>query len=567
MTSDHHSTKGAIMRTRLLATLTIAVAVALAATTCLHTTSASASPPAVSELQRIVENRVQSGRSTGIVAGVVRPNGTTRVAGSGYAGNGRRLDRDTVFEIGSITKTFTATLLALMVQDDAVDLDDPVVSLLPAGTSVPSRDGRQITLEDLATHTSGLPRNPANLAPADPDNPYADYTLAQLYEFLGTEQLTTKPGSHFEYSNVGVALLGHTLALRAGTSFEDLVRTRILEPLHMTSTGIALDAATAGRFVDGHDARGNVTSRFDMGVFAGAGGLRSSLNDMLKFAAANLDPNGSRLHRAMASARAPRRPTDVPNQKIALGWDVDEHRGNPIVWHGGATGGFFAYIGLDPAHHTATVVLSNSRAKDIADIGVHLLDQTQPLLAPPAPRTEAALSPAVLARYVGDYDLLGGTASITQSANGLTVHLPGEDPERLYAESPTAFFFKDFDGRVNFRLDADGNVTSGTFHDQDGQMATIARHRDQITLPDDVLDRYVGTYNVAGARATITRSVVGLTAALPDATVELYPETPTRFFVKEVDAQVLFQIDGEGRPTSAVLYQAGEDPISIKVTR
>ena len=140
----------------------------------------------------------------------------------------------------------------------------------------------------------------------------------------------------------------HALALRAGMSFEDLVRTRILEPLHMTSTGITLDAATAGRFVDGHDARDNVTSRFDMAVLAGAGGLRSSVNDMLKFAAANLDPNGGELHRAMASARAPRRPTDAPNQKIALGWDVDEHRGNPIVWHGGATGGFFAYIGLDP---------------------------------------------------------------------------------------------------------------------------------------------------------------------------------------------------------------------------
>ena len=120
---------------------------------------------------------------------------------------------------------------------------------------------------------------------------------------------------------------------------------------------------------------------------------------------------------------------------------------------------------------------------------------------------------------------------------------------------------------MNFQLDADGNVTSGTFHDQDGQMATITRHRDPITLPDEVLDRYVGTYNVAGTDATITRSAEGLTAALPDTTVELYPETPTRFFVKEVDAQVLFQVDGEGRPTGAVLYQAGEDPISIKVAR
>ena len=521
---------------------------------------------ATSDVQRIVDERVQSGRSTGIVAGVLLPDGTTRVAGSGDD-NGRPLDGDSVFEIGSITKTFTATLLAVMVHNDEVSLDDPVASLLPEGTSVPSRDGRQITLEDLATHTSGLPRNPANLDPADPDNPYADYTVTQLYDFLASYELTTDPGSHFEYSNVGAALLGHALALRAGIPFEDLVRTRILEPLDMTSTGITLDPATAQRFVDGHDARGNVTSRFDMPVLAGAGALRSSVNDMLKFAAANLDPHGDELHQAMAAAQEPRMPTDVAAQEIALAWNVDERSGNTIIWHGGATGGFFAYLGLDPLHNTASVVLSNSRAKNIDDIGLHLLDPTQPLMPLPALRTEASLSPAVLARYVGDYDLLGETATITQAADGLTVLLPGEEPDRLYAESPTVFFFKDFDGHVNFQLDADGDVTSGTFHDQDGQMASITRHRIQITLPDEVLDRYVGTYDVDGTEATITRTAEGLTAALPDGEAQLYPETTTRFFVKEVDAQVLFQVDGEGHPTGAFLYQNGQDPISITVER
>ena len=252
---------------------------------------------------------------------------------------------------------------------------------------------------------------------------------------------------------------------------------------------------------------------------------------------------------------------------MALSWNVDERSGNTIIWHGGATGGFFAYIALNPIHHTATVVLSNSRAKNIDDIGLHLLDPTQPLLPPPAQHTEAALSPAVLAHYVGGYDILGGTATITQVADGLIVHLPGEDPERLYAESPTSFFFKDFEGRVNFQLDANGDVTSGTFHDQDGQMVPIARHRHQVTLADEVLDRYVGTYNVDGTDATITRSAEGLTAALPDGAVQLYPETTTRFFVKEIDAQVLFQVDGDGHPTGAILYQAGEDPISITVAR
>jgi hypothetical protein len=130
-----------------------------------------------------------------------------------------------------------------------------------------------------------------------------------------------------------------------------------------------------------------------------------------------------------------------------------------------------------------------------------------------------------------------------------------------------AFFFKDVDGRVSFQLDADGEVTSGTFHDQDGQMASIARHRLQVTLADEVLDRYVGTFNVAGIDATIIRSAEGLTAVLPDGAVQLYPETSTRFFVKEVDAQVLFQVDGDGHPTAAILYQAGQDPISITVAR
>jgi D-alanyl-D-alanine-carboxypeptidase/D-alanyl-D-alanine-endopeptidase len=550
------------MRTRTV--ITMIVAAALTASACTNKPTDTSTGPTTSDLQRIVEDRVHSGRSTGIVAGVVLPDGTTRLAGYGED-HGRPLDGDSVFEIGSITKTFTATLLALMVQDHDVDLDDPVASLLPPGTSVPRRDGIQITLEDLATHTSGLPRNPTNLDPKDPANPYADYTVTQFYDFLGSYQLTTAPGSHFEYSNLGVALLGHALALRAGLPFEELVRTRILEPLDMTSTGITLDTATEGRFVDGHDATGDVTAHFDMPVLAGEGALRSSLNDMLKFAAANLDPHVSELHQAMATARQPRRPTDVAAQDVALSWLVDDRSGNTIIWHGGATGGFFAYIGLDPIHRTAAVVLSNSRAKNIDDIGLHLLDHTHPLLPPPVQRVEAALSPAVLARYVGDYELLGATATITQAAEGLTVRLPGEKPIRLYAESPNTFFFTDFEGRVNFELDANGDVTSGTFHDQDGQMSSIARHRRQVTLTDDVLDRYVGTYNVAGTDATITRSAEGLTAVLPDGPIELYPETTTRFFVKEVDAQVLFQIDADGRPTGAFLYEAGQDPVSIAV--
>lgn len=159
-------------------------------------------------LERIVHDRVDSGRSAGIVAGMVFADGSTRVLAYGDAGRGRRLDKRSVFEIGSITKTFTATLLADMAERGEVRLTDPVARLLPPEVTVPSRGGRQITLLDLATQTSGLPRLSTNLAITEPGNPYADYTVDQLYAFLNGYTLTRDPGAQFEYSNVGVGLLG-----------------------------------------------------------------------------------------------------------------------------------------------------------------------------------------------------------------------------------------------------------------------------------------------------------------------------------------------------------------------
>ena len=553
------------MKRRVLTTITVAAA--LAASACSPTPSDTSSLPATSDLQRIIDDRVQSGRSTGIVAGVVLPDGTTRVAGSGDD-NGRPLDGDSVFEIGSITKTFTATLLAVMVQNDEVNLDDPVASLLPAGTSVPSRDGRQITLEDLATHTSGLPRNPANLDPDDPDNPYADYTVTQLYDFLGSYELTTDPGSHFEYSNVGAALLGHALALRAGMPFEDLVRTRILEPLDMTSTGITLDAGDGAairrrprrprqRHLPLRHARARRSRRPPIvrerhaevrGRQPRPAGQRAAPGDGVGTRA----PHAHRRRRPRDGARLERRHSAAATR--SSGTAAQPAASSPTSASTRFT--------RPPQSSSATRAprTSTTSASTSSTPPSRSCPRRRRAPKPPCPPQS---SPATSVTTTSS----ASTATITQAADGLTVHLPGEEPDRLYAESPTAFFFKDFDGHVNFQLDADGDVTSGTFHDQDGQMASITRHRIQITLADEVLDRYVGTYNVDGTEATITRSAEGLTAALPDGAVQLYPETTTRFFVKEVDAQVLFQVDGDGHPTGAFLYQTGQDPISITVER
>src|SRR5687768_4364969 len=170
-----------------------------------------------STVRRILADRLASGRGMGFVLAVVERGKAPRYYSTGTAGvAGVRLDSTTVFEIGSITKVFTSALLADMVQRGEVKLDDPISKYLPKAVRVPVRKGKEITLIDLATQSSGLPRLPSNLKPASVANPYADYTVANLYEFLSGYTLTRDIGSQYEYSNLGVGLLGHVLSLRGG---------------------------------------------------------------------------------------------------------------------------------------------------------------------------------------------------------------------------------------------------------------------------------------------------------------------------------------------------------------
>ena len=190
------------------------------------------------EVLAILKERVESKRSAGIVVGILDEGGRRVIAYGNAGSTDRPLDGNSVFEIGSVTKVFTSALLADMVRRGEVKLEDPASKYLPASARLPSRSGKEITLLDLATQTSGLPRLPGNLAPKDPTNPYADYTVEQLYDFLSHYTLTRDIGEKYEYSNLGVGLLGHVLSRKAGMSYEELVTKRILEPLEMRDTAI-----------------------------------------------------------------------------------------------------------------------------------------------------------------------------------------------------------------------------------------------------------------------------------------------------------------------------------------
>jgi CubicO group peptidase (beta-lactamase class C family) len=284
------------------------------------------------------------------------------------------LNGDTVFEIGSITKIFTSLLLADMTLRGELKLDDPVGKFLPATVTMPERGGQQITLIDLATHRSGLPRLPENFYPKDPANPYADYTVEQLYEFLNNYRLTRDVGARHQYSNLGGGLLGHVLALRAGMDYEALVHERITEPLGMKDTAIALSPDMRARLAVGHDGRMRPAKNWDIPTLAGAVALRSTTNDLLRFLAAELGFADTKLKAAMKAQLAVRRPGAAASTEIALGWYLSEIQSHGVIRHNGITGGYRSFIAFDPVARAGVVVLSNAYTRiGPDDIGRHVL--------------------------------------------------------------------------------------------------------------------------------------------------------------------------------------------------
>jgi serine-type D-Ala-D-Ala carboxypeptidase/endopeptidase len=423
------------------------------------------------DIRALLADRIDAQhQGIGIVVGVIDPTGRRVVAYGNTAKGGKPVDADTVFEIGSVTKVFTSLLLADMVQRGEVALTDPVSKYLPPNVKMPERGGKKITLIDLATHTSGLPRLPSNLHPKDPSNPYADYTVAQLYEFLSSLELTRDIGATYEYSNLGGGLLGHVLARRAGTDYETLVRTRILEPLAMKSTAITLSNAMKSRLATGHDGSLQPAANWDLPTLAGAGALRSTVNDLLTFVGANIGIGKSPLAPAMAAMLATRRPTGGPNLEIALGWHISKRPGGEIVWHNGGTGGYRSWIGFDPKSRTGVVVLSNTSTNTgIDDIGLHLLDPTVPLLQPAKQRKEVKVDAAVLEKYAGRYQLAPTfIITVTREGEHLYAQATAQPRFEIFAEDDHNFFYKVVDAQITFVVDATGRATSLVLHQNGG---------------------------------------------------------------------------------------------------
>jgi serine-type D-Ala-D-Ala carboxypeptidase/endopeptidase len=348
---------------------------------------AAMAPVPVSQLKKVLDRDLEAALKEGALApasdggvaiGVVQ-HGVRQIFVFGT------VKEDSIFEIGSITKTFTGLMLAQMVTQHKVKLDEPVRELLPPGT-VPKPAGPEITLVDLATQHSGLPRMPDNFHPANPQDPYADYGPANLYEFLAKHGVAKPADARFNYSNLGLGLLGQALANRAGTSYPELLRTEVTGPLNLKDTVVTLSAEQEKRFAQGHSLPHQPAHAWKLDALAGAGAIRSTASDMLTYLEAQLHPEAIEQLSKSGASDSPSetlpaalrmshelRADALPSMKVALAWLCDQ---NGAYWHNGATGGYSSYASFDPKDDFALVVLFNTTVNatgSFADLlGVHI---------------------------------------------------------------------------------------------------------------------------------------------------------------------------------------------------
>jgi len=347
------------------------------------TTAASSQLTSAKESSSMLLNNVKKYLpDASIVIGIITPNGT-QVYGYGNISkaNSTKVNGNTIFDTASITKTFTTTLLADMVKQGLVNFNDPIEKYLPNTVKVPAYNGHKITLESLATHTSGLPDFPVGWIRNH------IYTTQQVYNFLSNTPLQSEPGTKANYSDFGMGILGHILSIRAGVPYAQLVKDRILSVLGMDSTGIAMNSTAIilsdslkSRLAKGHIGGKEVNLEFVPEAIQGAGALHSTANDLLKYLAANMGLIHTSINDIIQETHLirleyPQAPSlhfdSINNNKslsasyVGLGWFIDTNLGTEVIQHSGGIDGYSSFIGFNPTKQEGVVLLCSCESKDM----------------------------------------------------------------------------------------------------------------------------------------------------------------------------------------------------------
>ena len=322
-------------------------------------------------VKKVIRDNVDNGKHQSLFVGIIDENNIEYYYYGDTAKDETPIDENTLFEIGSVTKVFTALILADMVEKGEVNLNDPIDKFLPEGVSTPSKNGRTITLFDLATHSSGLPRMPDNFPISDMNEQF-QYDREEMYDSLSKVELSREIGSEYEYSNFGVSLLGHILSLQAGQSYEELLQERVLDKFGLESTCVKQCDELRDRFAKPH-LFGFPANELNLSDdMSGAGEIRSSGKDMLTFLSYAMGLKDSDLRSSFELTQKVNRQID-DKLSIGLAWHMLQKEDRTIIWHNGATNGFTSFVGFDPESNQGVVVLTNS-LNIVDDIGVWLLD-------------------------------------------------------------------------------------------------------------------------------------------------------------------------------------------------
>lgn len=521
---------------------------------------AAAQSPAAPSLAQVIERAAGDLGAGGIVAAEVRGDEIR------YHVAGRPTPRPDVpperviFEIGSITKVFTSLVLASTVREGKATLEDPISRHLPPDLVLDPATAA-ITLGQLASHTSGLPRLPDNLRPSHGLDPYADYSVERLYDFLRRHRPAQPPPRPVAYSNLGAGLLGHLLARIHGRDYETLVTERITGPLGLRDTVITLDAEQASRFAAPYSGSVKVLP-WQLNALGAAGALRSTAADLAKFAQALHDPD-SPIQADWQFIAAPRAPSGGGGDQVGLGIFIGTIDGRTFYNHAGGTGGFRTLLEVIPQDRRATIVLINNDALEAAPLAGAVRGLGRPAAADDRPAI--ALAPEKLADYPGVYVLAEDRRfTVVRAGDRLMIRLTGQPFLPVEPIGPDRFLNRQFAAEFRFARDAGGQVESVTLHQRGAQLAAPRRAEPPPPvrfLTADQLAAFLGQYELApNVLFEVTTRAGHLFVKLTgQQSLPVFCDRDDHFIYDVVDAALTFERDTSGQVTALILHQNGLD--------
>ncbi|MFB6307025.1 MAG: serine hydrolase, partial [Flavobacteriales bacterium] len=521
----------------------------------------------LSKIRKYMDIMINSRHSPGIVVGIIDSTGHTYYETRGYHSydKEKKITENTIFEIGSLTKIFTATLLTIYDEKGKVNMNDRIGKYLPDSITPPQYKGKGITLKELAMHFSGLPRLPGNLVMTDPKDPYADYTEKELYEFINDHQLENKPGEKYQYSNVGYGILGHILATNRNSSFKEIITQNLLNELNMENTYVKIPQKDKNRFAQGHQGV-KKTSHWHIPTLKGAGILRSTPSDLSKFMKAEMGIEKTAFNKAIQKTQIPYKKMidTIDTQYMGLGWHImiNENK-DTLIWHSGGTGGFSSYVGYNKQSKQGVVILSNS-SSNISKLGQYIINPNRGLKMP---SKSIDVNKKLLKQYKGTYKSpIGMDFFVRNEGDQLYIAVKGQQENPVYPISKTKFEYRVIDAEIKFNVVND-TVKGLTLFQYDRKFnankvkskVPEKEKKEAIDINPKILDRYTGKYKVTESfQLKVWKKDDQLVVkSNQQAAFPVYPETKNRFFYKAMNAKIEFHKNEQGQFNSLTLYRGG----------